>query len=210
MAVSGFYKVFHQPIERTIIGASSADNPEVTYQNVDRGTVFGVEFEIRKQMDQLYSGLRNFGIGMNLTLVHSQVDIPTEKLEKLRERDPNREYFKDDTRPLQGQSPYLFNIDFGYDNFKFGTAADISYNVFGKRLAEVTGDATPDVYEKSRGMLNFNLSQKVFDGLKFKFAAKNLLDSSIKFVHEYKGVEYVRKEYKIGRTFSVGLDYDLF
>jgi len=208
-AVSGFYKKFKDPIERTIIGTSSADNPEITYQNVNNGTVYGVEFELRKRLDFVSSLLNNFRVGTNLTLVKSIVDIPPDKLEKIIERDPQRTEFTEDTRPLQGQSPYLLNLDLGYDNYRTGTYANLHYNVFGDRLSEVTGDATPDVYEDSRGMLDFILTQRVYRTLNLKFAAKNLLDSSIRFFHEYKGVGYARKEYKLGRTFSFGLSYEM-
>ena len=209
-AVSGFYKVFTDPIERTIVGASSADNPEITFVNVGRGTVFGIEFEARKRLDSFYSALSNFNVGFNLSLVQSRVDIPQEKLEKIKERDPERTEFKDDSRPLQGQSPYLLNIDFGYDHFKRGTAVSLQYNIFGDRLSDVTSDATPDVYEKSRGMLNLMFSQRLFAGLNFQFKARNILNSSIQFVHEFKGIEYTRREYKIGREFSIGLNYEMF
>lgn len=208
-AVSGFYKQFKNPIERTIIGTSSADNPEVTYDNVDAGITLGVEFEARKRLDVISSWLSNFQFGFNLSLVESKVDIPADKLEKLRERDPDQLEFKGNTRPLQGQSPYLFNLDLGYDNFKSGTAANLQYNLFGERLAEVTSDATPDVYEKSRGVLNFTTSQRILGGLNFKFQAMNLLDSSIRFVHEYKGTDYIRREYNIGRKFYAGISYEL-
>lgn len=206
-AVSGFYKRFHNPIERSLVGGSSADNPEVTYRNVDEGKVFGLELEFRKRLD-VVDFLKNFQLGMNLSLVHSTVDIPADKLAQLRQVDPNKAEFKSDTRPLQGQSPYVFNLDFAYDNAA-GTSANLLYNVFGDRLAEVTSNATPDVYEKSRGMLSFNISQRVYRTFSIKLSAKNLLDSSIRFVHEYKGQEYVRRQYKIGRAFAFGVSYDL-
>ncbi len=209
-AISGFYKIFENPIERTIIGASSADNPEITFSNVDKGTTIGLEFEARKRLDIFHSVLSNFQLGFNLSLVHSQVDIPKEKLDKLIERDPDRVEFKDDTRPLQGQSPFLLNVDFAYDNVKFGTALDIQYNVFGDRLSDVTSDATPDVFEKSRSVLNIGISQKLINGLSLKISAKNLFDSPIKFAHDYRGNEYVRREYKVGRAFSLGVSYDVF
>ena len=209
VAISGFYKKFKNPIERTIVGASSADNPEITYQNVDEGTVLGLEIEARKKLDFIHSFLNNFQFGFNLSLVNSVVDIPKEKLRQFLLVDPNREVFKDDTRPLQGQSPYLLNLDFGYSNYKSGTSANVHYNVFGKRLAEVTSDATPDVYEQPLSLLNFILSQKLVKGLSFKFSAKNILDSKIRFVHEYKGSEYVRQEHELGRSFSLGLSYDI-
>lgn len=207
-AVSGFYKKFINPIERTII-PSSADNPEITYQNVDEGTVIGLELEARKRLDEIYSWFNYFQLGFNLSLVHSKVDIPQKKLDEFIQLDPNREVFTKNTRPLQGQSSYILNIDFGYNNYKAGTAANLYFNVFGERLAEVTSDATPDVYEQPRNLLNFTMSQQLFKGISMKFAAKNILDSKIRLVHKYKGQEYVRSEHELGRSFSIGLSYDI-
>lgn len=208
-AFSVFYKQFKNPIERTIIAESSADNPEVTYANVDKGSALGVEFETRKKLDIIHSWLANFRLGFNLAVVNSRVDIPAEKLDQIRQVDPERSEFTENTRPLQGQSPYLLNLSLAYDNFRTGTTADLHYNAFGDRLAEVTSNATPDVYEKSRSSLNFTLGQRVFGGLSMNFRAMNLLDAAIRFVHEYKGVEYIRREYKTGRRFSLGFSYEL-
>lgn len=207
-AISGFYKKFTNPIERTLVSGSE-DNPEVTYRNVDEGRVIGLELEARKRLDGIYSRLRYFQIGVNLSLVNSKVDIPREKLVLIIDSDPNREVFTENTRPLQGQSAYILNIDFGYNNYKSGTYANIYFNVFGERLAEVTSDATPDVYEQPRELLNFNMSQKLFKGLGLKLAAKNILDSKSRFVHKYKGEEYVRSEHELGRSYSVGLSYEI-
>jgi TonB-dependent receptor len=208
LAISGFYKRFINPIERTII-ITSADNPEVTYRNVDGGTVIGLELEARKRLDGIHSWLNNFQLGFNLSLVNSKVNIPEEKLKEIVVIDPNREVFTENTRPLQGQSPYILNIDFGYNNYKIGTFANLYFNIFGERLAEVTSDGTPDVYEQPRSLLNFNMSQRLFGGLGLKFGAKNILNSKIRLIHKYKGEEYVRSEHELGRSFSLGLSYDI-
>lgn len=208
-AVSAFYKFFDKPIERSIVPGVTPDNPEIIYNNVDEGRVYGLEFEFRKRLDVIGKLLNNFQIGMNLALVRSLVDIPQTKLTRLRQVDPDRLVFKEDTRPLQGQSPYIFNLDLGYDNQGTGTTANLLYNIFGDRLSEVTSDATPDVYENSRGLLSFNLSQRIYRSVSAKFSAKNILNSSVRFIHEYKGQEYVRRHYELGRSFAFGVSYDL-
>jgi hypothetical protein len=141
--------------------------------------------------------------------VDSKVDIPADKLARLRAVDPNKEVFKDDTRPLQGQSPFVFNVDLTFDNYSTGTVATLQYNLFGDRLSEVTSDATPDVYERQRGLLNLVVSQKIVSHLSFNFAAKNITNSRINFSHEYKGNEFARRLYLNGREFKFGLTYDI-
>jgi TonB-dependent receptor len=208
-AVSTFYKNFKDPIERSIVPGVSVDNPEITYRNVDSGQVYGIEFEARKRLDVITPLLRNFQLGTNLSLVESQVDIPKDKLARLRAVDPNKEVFKEDTRPLQGQSPYVFNLDLTFDSIATGTVATVQYNLFGDRLSEVTSDATPDVYERQRGLLDLVVSQKIVSHLSFNFSASNILDSKVEFSHEYKGVNYARRAYFTGRSFKFGLTYDI-
>lgn len=204
-SVSGFYKLFTDPIERTIVSGSSADNPEITYRNVDKGELFGIEFEIRKSLDQIK--LKNFNAGINVSLIHSKVNLPQEKIAIIEQLDPERKFFTSNSRPLQGQSPYIFNADFGYNNQT--TTMFLHYNVFGKRLAEITSDGTPDVYESPFHSLNFTATQKLFRHTSLKLSVKNILDSDVSFVHEYKGETYYRSGYGIGRSYSLGIGYTL-
>ena len=115
----------------------------------------------------------------------------------------------DHTRPLQGQSPYLLNLDLTYDNVNSNTMASLSYNIFGERLSEVSLGGTPDVYELPRPDLDFVLSQKIIGDFKFKFSAKNMLDSPVKKVHHFKGRDFIYQTYKQGRTLLIGLSYSI-
>ncbi len=200
-AISGFYKNFINPIERTI----NIENARLTYQNVDRGRVYGIELEVRKRLDALHDKLVNFHIGSNFTLVRSSVDIPAGEyaiIEKFNSR-------AEKTRPLFGQSPYLFNVELGYQNPGSGTTAALYYNVFGSRLSEVAIGAAPDVYERSRSVLDFTFSQLMWSRIDLKLSARNLLDAPYKQSHMYKGTEYIYNQYKIGRTYSIGLSYNI-
>ena len=67
-------------------------------------------------------------------MVRSEVNIDSTELKLRRALDPQA----DSKRSLQGQSPFLVNLDLSYDHFATGTAAGIYYNIFGRRLAEVS------------------------------------------------------------------------
>ena len=201
LALSGFHKRFQNPIERVLLH----DNGEIQYQNVAEGTVSGLELEARKRLDVIHSLLGNFQIGGNLSVVRSEVNISEDELERIRYYHPEAK----DTRELQGQSPYIVNLELAYDNYKTGTSAGIFYNVFGERLSEVSLGGTPNVFEQPRPELNLTLSQRVLPGLNAKFAAKNLLDSSVRKTHEFKGTEYVFRSYQTGRVYSLGLSYSV-
>lgn len=200
-ALSYFYKNFENPIERVIV----TTNGEIQFQNVDRARVSGLELEFRKQLDQLHPSLGNFQLGGNLSLISSQVDIAPSELAIIRALDPGAA----ETRKLQGQSPYVVNIDAMYDNTDTGTLVSVHYNVFGERLSEVSTGGTPNAFEQPAGMLDITGSQRLWDRVTLKFSAKNLLDPDIKKVHPFNNEEFIRSLYKRGRTFSLGFSYGI-
>lgn len=208
-AVSAFHKHFAYAIERSIVPGVTPDNPEITHRNVDDGRLYGIELEVRKRLDVVANVLRNFQLGINLALIHSEVNIPEDKLDNIKAVDPNRVVFTDDTRPLQGQSPYLVNLDLAYDSRKTGTYIGVQYNRFGDRLSEVTSDATPDVYEKGRSTIDINISQSLMRHLNLQIGVKNLTNEKIAFIHTYKGIDYIRRSYSQGRAFKFGLTYSI-
>lgn len=214
VAVSGFSKHFQNPIERVILNV----NNEVQYQNVERALLVGAEFEFKKSLGFIAEPLNNLSFSTNFTYTYSRVDISDDELERMRAYNPDAA----DHRQMQGQSPYIFNINLAYSNLNSGTTAGIYYNIFGDRLSEVSLGGNPDIYEYSRPSLRLNASQDLFkligikdsdgkarSGLKLKLSADNLLDSEVIKAQEYKGNEFINVRYKLGRSFSLGLSYSL-
>jgi TonB-dependent receptor len=199
LALSGFYKSFQNPIERVIKNV----NGEIEYQNVSEARVYGFEFEFRKRLDEIADILNYFYIGTNFTWTASVVDISADELEVIRAVNP----YVDGTRELQGQSPYLFNVNLAYQNYDQGTNVSVFYNVFGERLSAVSLGGTPNVYEQPRGMLDLIISQRLFWGFTAKFSAKNMLDEAIEHVHHFEGRDYVYSRFNTGRNFSFGINY---
>ena len=200
-AVSGFYKLFRNPIERAIL----TTNGEIQYQNVGEATVAGLELEGRENLAILGDRWSNFLAGGNLSLIYSNVDIPESEMAIIRGFDPDAET----SRSLQGQSPFVVNLDVIYDNLETGTAAGLYYNIFGRRLSEVSLGGTPNVFEEPRSSLDFTLSKRINGLYTVKLAARNLLDSDHHFAYPFKGTRYIAREYRKGRSFSVGLAYKL-
>jgi TonB-dependent receptor len=199
IAMSGFYKSFQNPIERVIKNV----NGEIEYQNVSNARVYGFEFEFRKRLDEVADFLNYFYVGTNFTWTASVVDISSDELEVIRAVNP----YADETRELQGQSPYLFNVNLAYQNYDNGTNVSLFYNVFGERLSAVSLGGTPNVYEQPRGMLDLIISQRMFWGFTARFSAKNLLDESIEHVHHFEGRDYIYSRFNTGRDFSFGINY---
>ena len=203
LAISGFYKQFENPIERVI--RTDIGNKSISVQNVPEATVYGLELELRKNLVTFADFLKHFGVASNLSLVQSVVEIPEAEMIVIRAADPNA----DDTRTLQGQSPYLFNFDISYDNIDIGLISTLNFNKFGDRLSTVTEGAAPDVFERSYNTLDWLIAKSFGKNFEIKFSVKNIMDEKVKFSQEYKGIDYVYQSYSRGRTFSLGLSYKI-
>ena len=203
ITVSGFFKRLEKPLERVLKFEISEKAESI--QNVDLGTVLGIEFEFRKNLGAISPRLRNFSLTTNLTFVNSVVDIPESELIQMRQTNPNPET----TRPLAGQSPYIINTDLTYSNTNNGITSTLSYNKFGDRLSRVTLGSAPNVYERSYSSLNFNFNKRLNKSLTLNFSATNILDPDIKFTQVFKGEEYIFQKYRLGRTIILGIKYDL-
>lgn len=147
--------------------------------------------------------LADFEVGGNATLLQSEIGIAEDELQLIRAYDPDAS----DTRPLQGQSEYIVNLDLSYNNEQSGTVAGLYYNLFGERLHAVGAAGTPSLFERPQPVLDFVASQRLPRGFTLKASAKNLLNSSFKITQTFKDQEYVAEEYLRGRSFSLGLSY---
>lgn len=203
LAVSGFYKDFTDPIEQVL--NPDAVNREVTYENAESATVYGLELEARKGLGAVAGWLEHIEVGGNLTLTHSSRTIADRELELIRAKNPDAE----DTRPLQGQSPFVVNLDVAYENPEAGTSVGLYYNVFGKRLDTIARAATPDLYEQPRHMLDLTASQRIPFGLEIGASVKNLLGARYEISQTFKGQEFVNYGYELGRSVSLSLKYTL-
>jgi TonB-dependent receptor len=202
LSAGAFYKDFIDPIERTIEPRAAA-NDVVTYVNRSSATVYGVELEARKRLDQVASWLQYVQVGANLTLTHSQVSRPQDVLEAIRAFDVNA----DDTRRLQGQSPYLLNLNAGYENPNSGTSINVFFNRFGDRLDTVTRNGN-DLFERGRSTLDFKATQELLQGVSANVSVKNILNAEQVVSQTFNNEEYVNDLRPLGRTVSIGVSYE--
>ncbi|HCD53365.1 MAG TPA: hypothetical protein DEQ34_13025 [Balneolaceae bacterium] len=204
LAVSGFYKDFEKPIE-TVIDLESGDGDAITYMNVPTGQVLGLELEAKKNLGFISDAMKYFAVSANLSLINSKVDIPEEEYMVIQSRDSSASR----TRPLFGQSDYIANFDVSYENPENGFAASLNFNTFGDRLAAVSYGATPNIYERSYGTLDFLTTKQFGDHFELSFSIRNILDPDIVQSQEFKGKEFVNSSYKIGRAIKFGVKYRL-
>lgn len=201
ISVGGFYKSFTNPIE--LVFNTEAQNAELTWRNIDKATVYGAEFEIKKKLNFISNDIHSYNAGGNFTYVYSEVNIDAQELELIKANDPNAK----ETRSLFGQSPYIVNLFFGYNNDSLGLSANLSYNVSGEKVAVVIVGATPNVYQQPVNQLDFNLSKKLGKHFSLKFNAQNILNPIIKKTYDYKDQEYIFNSYKRGATYSLSIKY---
>ncbi len=200
VAISLFHKGMTNPIERVV---RTDVNRAQTVENVEEAKVYGIEFELRKNLGSFSSLLDNFSFSSNFTFVESRVSIPEDELYNIRTSDPGAK----DYRSLVGQSPYLVNFDLEYFKSTNGVSVNLGYNKFGDRLYSVALGAIPDVFERSYSTIDMVANKSFKNGLKLKFSVKNLLDPDIKLSQKYGSDEYIYQSYNKGRSVSLGLSY---
>ena len=169
-----FYKHFRNPIEWTYLDAGGSYT--YTFENAKEANNFGIEADIRKDLD--FIGLNYFSFGLNAAYIWSMVAFDQERS---LERD----------RAMQGQSPYIINGSLYYDNKERGISAGILYNRIGKRIVGIgradTGSGAsinndvPDTYELPRDLLDVTISKRIGERAMLKFKATDILNQKIVF-----------------------------
>ena len=166
---SYFKKNFTNPIE-----LKQTTNKNLKYVNADSGVNSGVEFEFRTLLSSIfkYEGaafLDDLTLFSNIAIIKSKVDISTFNE-------------KEKSRPMQGQSPYVFNAGLQYMNKDNGWAISSNINRVGNRIAISGNDIEPSIWEKARTFVDMQIS-KSFNKNKFeiKLNIQNLLAQDLIF-----------------------------
>ena len=205
-AVSGFFKNFIDPIELSYFLAAPDQFQPL---NLGNAIVYGVEFEIRKDFNFISESLKDLSFNMNFSLIESELEMGEDELEARRLSLREGEELED-TRELQGQSPYLINVGLNYGNEDNGWQAGLFYNVQGETLEVVgTGDV-PDVYTMPFHSLNFNLSKSFGknSSSNINFGIKNILnDDAESHYQSYKAEDEIFTKLTPGRGFTLGYAY---
>ncbi|MGJ3244434.1 MAG: TonB-dependent receptor domain-containing protein [Opitutales bacterium] len=199
VAASVFYKDMKNPIEVVFDTSVASIQP----QNVEEGTVTGIELEYRQDLDAWHESLMGWSFGANVAFIESEVSIPENERENALPFDPDFP----ETRQLLGQSDYTFNTDITYRNSDWGSVFTASFNVVGERLILVNPGTFEDVFEKPRPQLNFIYTQKLGSDWTLKFTAKNLLSPDSEKVIDFNGTELPYEVHETRPTFKLGLTY---
>lgn len=211
IAVSGFYKTFENHIENVSFPTSPDD---VKPRNAGSSYVYGVEFEVRKDLDFIAPSLNGLSLGANVSIIQSFVDmnmvyvddanIKTEK--ESRESTKRDGEVIGDTRSMAGQSPYLINTYLNYSLYEAGLNFNVAYNVQGETLMVVGSGSVPDVYSVPFHSLSFNAFKTfgVTQRSKVTIGVDNLLNNSKDQVYKgYNAADQIYATYNPGTQYSI-------
>ncbi len=180
-SVSAFYKEFTDPIE--IITVPNTSNQTI-YNNALSAQVYGIELEFRTLLSTILgikkedAFLSKFTLAGNAAYIKSSV-----KLGPLFGFTPDQLVTD---RALQGQSPYLINGSLGFNDEKTGLSSTLSVNRIGDRILFGGTFKDPDIYEKARTIVDFQLSKSFLKSkVEVKLTAKDILAQNISFYFDF-------------------------
>jgi TonB-dependent receptor len=205
LAASVFHKDLSDPIELISFSANGTD--WIQPVNYETGFVRGIEVETRLDIGDFAGWAEGLLAGVNVTWNDSEVDVPPDEQEAL----AGTGYALDEpTRALQGQPDLLLNVFLTYDNDRTGTSAGLFYNRTGEKL--LTGAAVgldepkPNLYERAFDVLDFTVSQKIRDNMKFTARAQNLLvPERGNDYRDPRGKESIKQRYETAQVISLSL-----
>ncbi|MFI5171963.1 MAG: carboxypeptidase regulatory-like domain-containing protein [Chitinophagales bacterium] len=148
-----FYKKFYNPIGQRFYFGSIRELKPI---NDSIATVYGAEFELRKNLGFINHGIKfleQFTFNTNLAIIRSNtlLHIADTALAGTSERQ------------LQGQSDYVMNFGLTYINPKSGLSVTTLFNQIGRRISEYGNEAYDDIYENPRPLLDAQVSVPFLD-----------------------------------------------
>jgi hypothetical protein len=211
LSLGAFYKNFADPIELRLNESSTGSRRQYEFQNAEKADLVGVEAEFRKSLGFLSANaewLERLYFNGNASVIFSKVALGN--------TDASGNKLPATNRPLQGQSPYLVNAGLQYDAEK-GTNVSILYNRIGQRLSLVGNTQFSDIYEKPRDLVDFQISQKVFNKKgEVRLTVSDILNQKV-MTYQNKnsakaynaGTDIMFTSYTPGTTFTIGFNYNL-
>jgi outer membrane receptor protein involved in Fe transport len=195
VAASWFYKDFTDPIEVNILFANDLRQ---SYINAAGARNTGFELEARKSLGFLSRHLADFSVQGNFTFVDSKV--------RIRERDAGALTSID--RPMMGQSRFVYNAIAEWTRPKLRSNARFYANSVSRRITEVGTFGLPDIYQERNLFLDFvyQLSLTETGRWSIRFNAENLGDNDYRWTQG----DFLVRNHRLGRTYSVGLNYRIF
>jgi TonB-dependent receptor len=181
LSFSAFYKDFKTPVELIVYPSTSS---QAGYTNTSKAYVYGVEAEFRVLLSTLFgikkegALLSKFTLSANGAYMKSNI-----QLDSFVGFSP---VLLIKNRPLQGQSPYIINTSLSFNHEKLGLTSTVSLNRVGDRLAVAGNYQVPNIFEKARTVIDFQLTKYFLkNGVEIKLNIKDLLAQNLIFYNDY-------------------------
>ena len=207
-SIAAFYKQFTNPIE---VVFASGSNPELNFANAASAYSLGLEAEIRKNLNSAEptSFLGKSSVVFNGAYIISKVNLGADA-----------GLNQSDNRPLQGQSPYILNASYNYNDTKKGLQVNLSYNIIGKRIYAVGnnyGYNYPDWYEMPRNIVDLTFSKRLSNSIQVKGGISDILNNKNRVLQDGNqdgrfnyDTDQTIQSYSPGRVYSLGLIFTPF
>jgi len=195
ISLAFFYKDITAPIERQVPDASGSAAAGITFRNAEAATLEGIEIDAFKYL--IDDDTTQLFVAGNLSYIQSEVDLDAESI-RLEGRGS-------DGRELQGQSPWLANIQIGYDHFPTEQKLTLLINYFDDRIYRITrGGTNEPETESGRTIVNLNYEKLFTESITFKAQIKNLFNEKV----EYENNGRIIESYEEGMSISVSVEYE--
>jgi len=190
LAIGGFYKRLHDPIEQVIRGGT----PHVLQPfNSEGGHNIGAELEARTSLGRITHRLKRLSLNANASFISSEVEIQQQTT-----------LLGSPRHPLQGQVNYLVNGGLGYATPSGRTDFSVLLSMVGRQLVALGSTPLPDIYQRPYASLDVAANVTPLPDLRLKIAARNLLDPEFEQVQD----DNVTSEYRTGRSYAIALVYE--
>lgn len=218
ISVGVFYKNFVNPIENVLRVVT--ENAQINYVNAPSAYATGAELELRKSFQEMSYNpfVKRLNFVLNASVIRSRVDLGSAATNQ------------DQVRPLQGQSPYIFNTVLFYNDVDRKYAVNLGYNIIGRRIFAVGDRNFPTIYELPRGGLDLKISTALGGKWEAKFEVINILNTAFRFYQDTNfdglvpdevldflgGTKEATKiddpilQYRTGQAFNLSLNYKFF
>ncbi len=158
VSAGAFYKRFTDPIE-SVVAVSAVSGSVGTFANATSATNLGLEVDLRKNL------LADLWLSANGSLVRSTVDLSGAAGNQTSTE-----------RPLQGQSPWVANVQLSWEDPDERRQIAVLYNAFGPRIVEVGTQGIPDTYELPVHRVDLVATEGLGDRWSLRLRGTNLLD----------------------------------
>ena len=206
LSINPFYKRFTLPVENVLRPGTSTT---YSYENAISAQSFGIEFEAKSNFaflngDKKSKVLENLSIFMNYAYIYSNV--------KLNNKSSTNDLVT--SRPMQGQSPYVFNAGLFYSDPIKKIDCSLSANMIGRRIAYVAPVNYNLIWENPRFVLDASISKTFYKKLLVKLTLGDILAQPLIYYQDLNknktfdaGTDVQTYRYKYGRTIQLAVGY---